>query len=74
MIVTEIYKGAGLGNQIWNLVVSRILAERHGYKWGVKKSTPYKARKFMPDFDFGEEVIGGHSLGRVRHQHLFHRV
>tara|TARA_R100000278_G_scaffold30328_1_gene27959 strand:- start:1754 stop:2713 length:960 start_codon:yes stop_codon:yes gene_type:complete len=61
MIVTEIYRGAGLGNQIWNLVVSRILAERHGYKWGVKKSTPYKARKFMPDFDFGEEVIGGHS-------------
>ena len=61
MIVTEIYRGSGLGNQIWNLVVSRILAHRHGYKWGVKKSTPFKARKFMPDFDYGEEVVGGHT-------------
>lgn len=61
MIVTEIYKGSGLGNQIWNLVVSRILAERYGYEWGVKKSTPYKARKFMPNFDFGKEVTGGHT-------------
>jgi hypothetical protein len=59
MIVTEIYRGSGLGNQIWNLVVSRILAERHGYEWGVKKSTPFKAKKFMPNFDFGKEVIGG---------------
>jgi len=61
MIVTEIYSGSGLGNQIWNLVVSRILAEKHGYKWGVKQSTPFKATKFMPDFDYGEEVIGGHT-------------
>ena len=61
MIVTEIYRGSGLGNQIWNLVVSKILAHRHGYKWGVKKSTPFKARKFMPDFDYGEEVTGGHT-------------
>lgn len=59
MIVTEIYRGSGLGNQIWNLVVSRILAHRHGYEWGVMKTTPFKARKFMPDFDFGKEVIGG---------------
>jgi hypothetical protein len=61
MIVTEIYRGSGLGNQIWNLVVSRILAEKHGYTWGVKKSTPFKARKFMPNFDFGEEVVGGNT-------------
>jgi len=61
MIVTEIYRGSGLGNQIWNLIVSRILAERYGYKWGVKKTTPFKARKFMPDFDFGEEVVGGNT-------------
>jgi len=61
MIVTEIYRGSGLGNQIWNLVVSRILAHRHGYKWGVKKSTPFKARKFMPNFDYGEDVVGGNT-------------
>ena len=61
MIVTEIYSGSGLGNQIWNLVVTRILAEKHGYRWGVKKSTTFKSRKFMPDFYFGDEVIGGHT-------------
>ena len=59
MIVTEIYRGSGLGNQIWNLVVSRILAHRHGYSWGVMKTTPFKAKNFMPDFDFGDEVVGG---------------
>ena len=61
MIVTQLYRGSGLGNQIWNLVVSKILAKRHGYKWGVMKTTPFKARKFMPDFDYGEEVTGGHT-------------
>ena len=34
MIVTEIYRGSGLGNQIWNLVVSRILAHRLGIVTG----------------------------------------
>ena len=59
MIVSEIYSGSGLGNQLWNLVVPRIIAERQGYKWGVKKSNPFKGSKFMSNFDFGEEVIGG---------------
>ena len=62
MIVTEIYRGSGLGNQIWNLVVSRILAEHHGYEWGVKKTTPFKAIKFMPTFNFGTEIITGHTF------------
>ena len=35
MIVCEIYKGSGLGNQLWNLVVTKILAEKHKYSWGV---------------------------------------
>ncbi len=61
MIAIEIYRGSGLGNQIWNLVVSKILAHRHGYKWGVMQTNPFKARKFMPDFDYGEEVTGGHT-------------
>ena len=59
MIVCEIYKGSGLGNQLWNLVVTKILAEKHGYSWGVMKTTPFKAQSFMPEFDFGEKVIGG---------------
>jgi len=59
MIVSELYSGSGLGNQLWNLVVPRIVAERHGYEWGVKKSNPFKACAFMTNFDFGREVIGG---------------
>lgn len=59
MIVSEIYSGSGLGNQIWNLVVPRIVAEKYGYKWGVKKSNPFKASHFLPNIDFGEEVTGG---------------
>ncbi len=61
MIVTEIYKGSGLGNQLWNLIVTKILAEKHGYSWGVMKTTPFKAHKFMPQFDFGDKVIGGYT-------------
>jgi len=59
MIVSELYSGSGLGNQLWNLVVPRIVAERHGYEWGVKKTNPFKACAFMKNFDFGKEVIGG---------------
>ena len=56
MIVSELYSGSGLGNQLWNLIVPRIVADRYGYKWGVKKSNPFKACAFMKDFYFGEEV------------------
>lgn len=59
MIVSELYSGSGLGNQLWNLIVPRIVADRYGYKWGVKKSNPFKACAFMKDFYFGEEVNGG---------------
>jgi hypothetical protein len=59
MIVSELYSGSGLGNQLWNLVVPRIIAERYGYEWGVKKSNPFKACTFMTSFDFGKEVVGG---------------
>ena len=59
MIVSELYSGSGLGNQLWNLVVPRILAKKNGYEWGVKKSNPFKACAFMTNFDFGKEVVGG---------------
>ena len=31
MIVTEIYPKTALGNQLWFMVVLRILAEKYGY-------------------------------------------
>ena len=36
MLVNEIYLGSGIGNQIWTSVVTRIIAEKLGYKYGIK--------------------------------------
>ena len=35
MIVSEIYDGSGIGNQLWNIIVPRIVAEKMGYDWGI---------------------------------------
>ncbi len=62
MIVSEIYDGSGIGNQLWHILVPRIIAERMGYDWGIQKkpTTPFKACAFMTNFDMGKPVIGGH--------------
>ena len=31
MIVSEIYNGSGLGNQLWNIVAPRCIAEHRGW-------------------------------------------
>ena len=33
MIVSEIYNGSGLGNQLWNIVAPRCIAEHRGFRW-----------------------------------------
>ena len=58
MIVSEIYTGSGLGNQIWHYVVTRLIAEKNGYKYGIQCPERWKGAQFMP-IDFGEPVIGG---------------
>lgn len=58
MIVTEIYKGQGLGNQLWCYVVTRVIAKDRGYKFGIKSPEKFKCNDFM-ELDFGEKVIGG---------------
>ena len=62
MIVSEIYDGSGIGNQLWHIIVPKIIAERMGYDWGIQKkpTTPFKACAFMTNFDMGKPVIGGH--------------
>ena len=37
MIVSEIYNGSCLGNQIWNIVAPRCIAENRGFRWGVRR-------------------------------------
>jgi hypothetical protein len=58
MIVTELYNGQGLGNQLWCYFVTRIIAESNGYDFGVMSTHKFKAKDFM-EIDFGLEVIGG---------------
>ncbi|MHB8652001.1 MAG: alpha-1,2-fucosyltransferase [Minisyncoccota bacterium] len=58
MIITEIYDGQGLGNQLWCYVTTRVIAEDHGYLFGIKSPEKFKCNDFM-NLDFGEHVIGG---------------
>ena len=58
MIVTEFYKGQGLGNQLWCYVTTRVIALNRGYDFGIQSPERFKAYDFM-DIDFGLPVIGG---------------
>ena len=58
MLVNEIYLGSGIGNQIWTSVVTRIIAEKLGYKYSIKGKELWKGKGWMPYF-WGEEVVGG---------------
>jgi hypothetical protein len=75
MIISEIYNGSGLGNQLWNIISLRCIAENRGFRWGVKRDSSnsaqgtsnssfiglktFKGCQFLPNIDFGDEVIGG---------------
>lgn len=58
MIVTEFYKGQGLGNQLACYVATRVFALDKGYAFGIKSPEKFKGLDFL-NVDFGEEVIGG---------------
>ena len=57
MITTEIYNGQGLGNQLWCYVVTRVIALRHGYDWGIMHPERFKCHDFLM-LDTGKEVTG----------------
>jgi hypothetical protein len=58
MIVTEIYNGQGLGNQLACYVTTRVIAENMGYDFGIMNPQKFKCLDFM-DLNFGKEVHGG---------------
>ena len=58
MLTTEIYRGSGIGNQLWNYVVTRLIAEANGYEFGIQCPERWKGAKFMP-VDLGKEITGG---------------
>lgn len=58
MIVTELYNGQGLGNQLWCYAVTRVIAESLNYDFGISGIKKFKGREFI-NIDFGKKVIGG---------------
>lgn len=58
MIVTELYEGQGLGNQLWCYVTTRVIALSRGLRFGIQSPERFKGIDFM-DLDFGDQVIGG---------------
>lgn len=58
MIVTELYNGQGLGNQLWCYFVTRIISYKNGYDFGIQSPYKFKGKEFMT-LDFGREVMGG---------------
>jgi hypothetical protein len=60
MVVTEIYNGQGLGNQLACYVTTRVLALDKGFDFGIMNPYKFKCLDFMK-LDFGLEVTGGSS-------------
>ncbi len=58
MIVTELYDGQGLGNQLWCYVVTRVIALDRGADFGIMHPERFKGAGFL-DLDFGRPVVGG---------------
>ena len=58
MIVNELYNGSGLGNQLWRYTVTRVIASKNGYEFGIMSPHKFKASKIF-NLDFGKEVVGG---------------
>lgn len=58
MIVTELYKGQGLGNQLACYITTRVIAKDRGYAFGIMHPERFKGADFL-DLDFGLPVTGG---------------
>ena len=58
MIITELYNGQGIGNQIWCYVVTRSIAKELGLEYGIMSPHKFKGQDFL-EIDLGNPVIGG---------------
>jgi len=58
MIVTELYNGQGLGNQLWCYFVTKTIAKINNFEFGIMSTEKFKGKEFM-SLDFGNEVFGG---------------
>jgi hypothetical protein len=71
MIVTELYKGQGLGNQLACYVTTRVIAADRGYAFGVLHKERCKALDFL-HLDFGEVVAPQHITHHYTEKSLRH--
>lgn len=55
MIVTELYDGQGLGNQLWAMAVTRLIAHHRGCEFAIIGRDRFKGRAFI-DTDFGIQI------------------
>lgn len=68
MIVTELYHGQGMGNQLFAYVTTRMLAYKLGYEFGIfglrnaGDSRINKKGFYFMNLDYGNEVIDGGKL------------
>lgn len=58
MIITELYNGQGLGNQLACYVTTRVIAKDKGYNFGIMSPYKFKAKEFI-NLDMGLPVKGG---------------
>jgi len=58
LIITELYNGQGLGNQLWSYVVTRTIALDKGFEFGIMCPNKFKGKSFL-ELDFGSKVKGG---------------
>lgn len=58
MIVNELHDGQGLGNQLWNYALLRIITKKRGNNFFIMGKSRFKGKTFM-DIDFGEEPTDG---------------
>ena len=61
MIITELWNGQGLGNQLACYVTTRCIALENGFEFGIAHPERFKGKDFLKNLDFGKEVVGGYT-------------
>jgi hypothetical protein len=61
MLITEMYNGQGLGNQLWCYVVTKTIALDNNYEFGIQSPHKFKGNDLFPNTqnDFKNKLTGG---------------
>ncbi len=64
MIITELYNGQGLGNQIWCYAVSKTIALDKGFDFGIMALEKFKGLGLFPNVELETRIKGGEDADR----------